>query len=113
MMSNIYNPENTGSAEMLPLNDLKRRVGEIVFCMPISEWAKVMPYGLLFFGVTDPSRWEDIESTYGEEWAAYGIADIVWEEPDFSEIRGYSYPWRNMDNKECNDEEDQDTVVFL
>lgn len=104
-MNNIYDPENAYKSDMLPLADLKSRVGEIVYCLPMNDWAKVTPYGLLYFGVTDPSRWEDIEITYGDKWVAYGIADIVWEKPEFKEIMEYPYVWRNMCDETTDSEE--------
>ncbi len=41
----------------LTLMQLKSMAGESVYLVPMDDWAKVAPYGLLFFGTADAKKW--------------------------------------------------------
>jgi hypothetical protein len=60
-------PDNTP----LTLDELRQMVGDIVYCTPLNDWAKVTKYGLLFFGTEDYRSWREIEAGYGKTWLAY------------------------------------------
>ena len=59
-------PEN----KPLSLDELRQMDGEIVYCIPLNDWAKVTKYGLLFFGTEDYRSWREIEDSYGVLWWA-------------------------------------------
>ena len=65
--------DSTADAEEKPLTiaELQQMEGNIVFITPLNDWAKVMRYGLIYFGTEKNSLWQDIVDDYGEKWLAY------------------------------------------
>lgn len=55
----------------LTIKELRQMEGEIVYITPLNDWAKIMPYGLLYFGTEKNSLWQDIIDNYGDKWLAY------------------------------------------
>lgn len=66
-MPTIAPPPN----DPLTLDELQEMDGDIVYCTPLNDWAKVTKIGLLFFGTSDNIRWIDIITNYGKTWLAY------------------------------------------
>lgn len=67
MLSNVATKTN----KPLTLEELRHMEGEIVFITPLNDWAKVMHYGLVYFGTEKHSLWQDTICDYGEKWLAY------------------------------------------
>ncbi|MBQ8248086.1 MAG: hypothetical protein IJZ42_13240 [Lachnospiraceae bacterium] len=55
----------------LTIAELQQMEGNIIFIMPLNDWAKVTHYGLVYFGTEKNSLWQDIVDDYGIKWWAY------------------------------------------
>lgn len=62
---------NITEEKSLTMDELRQMEGDIVFITPLNDWAKVMHYGLIYFGTEKNSLWQDIVGNYGTEWLAY------------------------------------------
>lgn len=66
-----YYKKNVVENKPLTLNELVNMQGEIIYCTPLNDWAKIMHYGLVYFGTTKGTGWEEIYQHYGKTWLAY------------------------------------------
>lgn len=55
----------------LTIDELQQMEGEIVFCTPMNDWAKITPYGFIYFGTEQKTPWKDLICSYSEKWLAY------------------------------------------
>lgn len=62
---------DTQPNEPLTLEELRKMEGDIVYCVPLNDWAKVVTYGLLFFGTDEYKNWNELIDGYGKKWLAY------------------------------------------
>lgn len=67
----FYNSLEAQKSEPLSLDELQAMVGEIIYLVPLNDWAKVVPYGLAYFGTEKTSIWSEVAPLYGEYWMAY------------------------------------------
>lgn len=66
-----YYKANVVENKPLTLDELVNMQGEIVYCTPLNDWAKVTEYGLIYFGSTKTTSWAEIQREYRKFWLAY------------------------------------------
>ena len=64
-----YAPTLTPPNEPLTLEDAKKE--RYIWFTPLNDWAKVTPFGMLFFGSEELMNWETLCEEWGYRFKAY------------------------------------------